>query len=199
MTDFQILPFVVFCLAATGTPGPNNMINLAQGMRVGFWRALPFAVGTGIGIATVLIAVSLGLGAAFEALPWARVSMAIVTLLVLLFLAWKIATAGTLRAEDEVRRIGFFGGVGFQWINPKTWVSSIAMATVYLPGDPTLAIILLAGLLFCLVSWVTQPIWIGFGSALRNVLSNDKHANGFNWVMAALLLASTLPVLIADL
>jgi len=199
MTGFQILPFVVFCLAATGTPGPNNMINLAQGGRLGFWRALPFAVGTGFGIASVLIAVSLGLGAVFEALPWARVLMAIVTLLVLLFLAWRIATAGPLRAEENVRRIGVVGGVGFQWINPKTWVASIAMATVYLPDDPTLPVILLAGLLFCLVSWVTQPIWIGFGSALRNVLSNDKYALSFNWIMAALLLASTLPLLLTDI
>jgi threonine/homoserine/homoserine lactone efflux protein len=141
MTDFQILPFAIFCLVATGTPGPNNMINLAQGMRLGFRRALPLAVGTGFGIAPVLIAVSLGLGAEFEAMPWARVLMTSVTVLFLLFLAWKIATAGPLRAEGEVRRLGFFSGVVFQWINPKTWVSSMAMATiVILPcllGDST--------------------------------------------------------------
>lgn len=198
MTDFQILPFAIFCLAATGTPGPNNMINLAQGMRMGFRRALPFAVGTGFGIASVLIAASLGMGAVFEAMPWARVLMTGVTFLVLLFLAWKIASAGPLRAEGEVRRLGLFSGVAFQWINPKTWVSSMAMATIYLPDDPALSVVLLAGLLFCLVSWVTQPIWIGFGSALGSVLSNDKYASAFNWMMAALLLSSTIPVLLAD-
>ena len=69
MAELSIAPFTLFCLIATATPGPNNMINLAQGMRLGFWRALPFAVGTGLGVGSLLFAVAMGLGAATSASP----------------------------------------------------------------------------------------------------------------------------------
>ncbi|WP_119168927.1 LysE family translocator [Algihabitans albus] len=196
MPDFAVLPFALFCLIATGTPGPNNMINLAQGVRLGFWRAFPFALGTGLGIASLLIAVSLGLGVAFREVPVLQVVMKGVTLLFLLYLAWMIATSGPLKTEGDARRIGFFGGVAFQWINPKTWAAAMTMATTYLPTDPSLATVLSAGAIFCVIGWTTQPVWIGFGTALRGFLSDPARARAFNLVMAALLLAATLPVLL---
>jgi threonine/homoserine/homoserine lactone efflux protein len=197
MPEFSTLPFALFCLIATGTPGPNNMINLAQGVRLGFWRALPFAIGTGFGIASLLIAVALGLGAAFHALPWLDLAMKGVTTAFLLYLAWKIARAGPLTASADTDKLGFLGGIGFQWVNPKTWASAIAMATTYLPRDPSVTVALLAGAIFCLVAWVTQPVWIGFGTALRRLLSDRRRATAFNLGMAALLLATTLPFLFA--
>ena len=174
------------------------MINLSQGVRLGFWRALPFAVGTGFGIASVLVVSALGLGAAIEALPWLRRAMLVATLGFLLYLAWKIATAGPLTARAGETRLGFLAGVGFQWINPKTWAVSMTMAATYLPADPEPAVAFLAGAIFCAVAWTTQPVWIGFGEALRQFLADPLRARVFNAVMAALLLAATLPILAAS-
>ena len=196
MPEFSVLPFALFCLVATGTPGPNNMINLAQGVRLGFWPALPFALGTGFGIASLLIAVALGLGSVFQLFPWLHLLMKGATILFLLYLAWKIATAGPLNSNGDLRRIGFFGGMTFQWINPKTWAASMTMATTFLPPDPSPSHAFLAGLIFCLVSWGTQPMWIMFGNRVRNFLAAPRHAHLFNAAMAALLLAVTLPILL---
>jgi len=41
-------------------------------------------------------------------------------------------------------------------------------------------------------------VWAGFGSALRNVLSNPANLKLFNWAMALLLVASLWPI-VADL
>lgn len=196
MSELAILPFVIFCLIATGTPGPNNMINLAQGVHQGFWRALPFALGTGLGVASLLIATALGLGAAVRALPWLNAVMRGGTLLFLLYLAWRIATAGPISDQGDVAKLGFFSGIGFQWVNPKTWASAMTMATTYLPPRPSLSEAFLAGAIFCVVAWLMQPVWIGFGAALRRLLSHPRHAGVFNAAMAALLLAATLPMLL---
>ncbi len=196
MTELSIAPFMLFCLIATATPGPNNMINLVQGMRLGFWRAMPFAIGTGLGVGSLLFAVAMGIGAATAASPAINMIMRAATGLYLLYLAWKIATSGSIGEETPGASIGFWGGIGFQWINPKTWASSMAMATTYLPPDPSRQSALIAAGIFCTIAWLTQPAWIGFGGALRHLLTDPRKATVINLGFAALLLASTLPFLL---
>jgi threonine/homoserine/homoserine lactone efflux protein len=172
------------------------MINLAQGVRLGFWRALPFALGTGLGIASLLIAVALGLGAAVRVLPWLNIAMRAIALLFIVYLAWKIAASGPLKDVASVDRLGFLSGVGFQWVNPKTWASSMALVSAYLPSGAPVHGILFAGLIFCIIGLIAQPIWIGFGTALRGLLSNPRYALAVNIGMGVLLLASALPGLV---
>jgi len=196
MAEHSIGPFMLFCLIATITPGPNNMINLAQGMRLGFWRAMPFAVGTGLGVGSLLFAVATGLGAATAASPAINVVMRAATGVYLVYLAWKIATSGPVGEGTVGASLGFWGGISFQWINPKAWASSMAMATTYLPSEPSRQAALIAAGIFCASAWLTQPAWIGFGGALRRLLSEPRKAMLVNATLAALLLASTLPFLL---
>lgn len=196
MTELSIAPFVFFCMIATATPGPNNMINLAQGMQLGFWRAVPFAVGTGLGVGSLLFAVAMGLGAATTASPTINTIMRAATGLYLLYLAWKIATSGSIGEGESGLGLGFWAGIGFQWINPKTWAASLAMATTYLPPNPSCEGALVAASIFCIIAWLTQPPWIGFGGGLRRFLSDPRKAMLINVGFAVLLLASTLPFLL---
>jgi threonine/homoserine/homoserine lactone efflux protein len=196
MAELSISPFVVFCLIATVTPGPNNMINLAQGMRLGFWGAMPFALGTGLGVGSLLFAVAMGLGAATAASPTINMIMRAATGFYLIYLAWKIATSPPVGEAAPGTSLGFWGGIGFQWINPKSWAASIAMATTYLPPNPSRQGGFIAAGVFCTIAWVTQPAWIGFGGALRHLLSDPRKATVINLGCAALLLASTLPFLL---
>jgi threonine/homoserine/homoserine lactone efflux protein len=196
MAEISLAPFTLFCLIATATPGPNNMINLAQGMRLGFWRAMPFAVGTGLGVGSLLFAVAIGLGAATAASPAVNLIMRAVTGLYLLYLAWKIVTSRAVGENTSGIGLGFWSGIGFQWINPKTWASAMAMATTYLPPNLSRQGALAAAGVFCAIAWLTQPAWIGFGGALRRLLSDPRKAMFINVGLAALLLASTLPFLL---
>jgi threonine/homoserine/homoserine lactone efflux protein len=196
MAEIPLAPFMLFCLIAAATPGPNNMINLAQGMHLGFWRAMPFAIGTGLGIGSLLFAVAIGLGAAASASPAINMIMRAVTGLYLLYLAWKIAASKGIGESTSGIGLGFWNGIGFQWINPKTWASAMAMATTYLPPNPSHQGALAAAGVFCVIAWLTQPAWIGFGGALRRLLSDSRKATLINVGLAALLLASTLPFLL---
>lgn len=196
MTEIALAPYLTFCLIATATPGPNNMINLAQGIHLGFRKALPFAIGTGIGVGSVLFAVTLGLGAAITASPAVAHIMRFATIGYLLYLAWKIASSGPIREGEPASALGFWGGIAFQWVNPKTWASALAMATTYLPERPTVPSALAAAAIFCTIAWMTQPLWIGFGSAMRGWLQNARVALLINGMLAIVLLGSTLPYLL---
>jgi threonine/homoserine/homoserine lactone efflux protein len=69
------------------------------------------------------------------------------------------------------------------------------MATTYLPPKPSQQDALIAAGVFCMIAWLTQPAWIGFGGALRRLLSETRTARLINLGLAALLLVSTLPFL----
>lgn len=199
MAEFAAAPLFVFCLILTGTPGPNNMINLAQGVRVGFLRAWPFALGVGLGLAVMLVLAALGLGAALESSPTLLMVMKAATFCFLTFLAWKLLTAGPLKASDQTESIGFWGGFLFQWVNPKSWFAVLSIAATYLPPTPDIGVAVAAGLVFATASQLTQPVWIVFGGVLRRYLARPEFARAFNWTMAALLLATTLPALLGFL
>ncbi|OCI90844.1 hypothetical protein A6U85_24980 [Agrobacterium sp. 13-626] len=68
MTDPVVLaPFLVFAFLMTVTPGPNNAMALASGVRVGLTRSFPLIGGIAAGVALQMLAIGFGLGTLFEA------------------------------------------------------------------------------------------------------------------------------------
>ena len=65
----ELLPFATYCLLMSGTPGPNNMMLVANGAHYGYRRTLPAILGTNTGVAVLTFAMCLGLGAVFTAFP----------------------------------------------------------------------------------------------------------------------------------
>ncbi len=86
-----------FCFAGAMTPGPNNVMLMASGVNYGFARTLPHMAGVVFGYAFLILMAGLGLGAVFTAYPPAWQALRIAGALYLLWLAWKVATAGLCR------------------------------------------------------------------------------------------------------
>ncbi len=36
-----LVPYLIYCVAMSGTPGPNNVMVLTSGANFGFWRSQP--------------------------------------------------------------------------------------------------------------------------------------------------------------
>lgn len=69
-----------------------------------------------------------------------------------------------------------------------------AMATYTIP-DIYLASVLIVGVAFALVNVPSVSTWAGFGSALRDWLSDPTRLKWFNITMAVLLVLSLWPML----
>jgi threonine/homoserine/homoserine lactone efflux protein len=121
MTDTTVLvPYLIFCILMTGTPGPNNAMALAAGVKVGFWRSMPLVSGIAIGVGLQLIAIGIGLGTVFVAFPTMHKLLQIGGSIYLLWLALRIARSGPIRSDNSERPpMGFLGAAAFQWINPR--------------------------------------------------------------------------------
>jgi threonine/homoserine/homoserine lactone efflux protein len=192
----QFMALVVFSFVTSGTPGPNNLMLLASGVNFGFARTVPHMLGIAIGFTLMIVLVGLGIGQLFALLPWLHSALKIAGVVYMLWLAWKIANAGTIgEGGSSGRPMTFLAAAAFQWVNPKAWamaISSIAAYTV--PDDYGTSLAVVAGM-FGLVNLPTISVWVLFGMWLRRFLSDARVVRWFNWTMAVLLVASLVPVL----
>jgi threonine/homoserine/homoserine lactone efflux protein len=192
MTPEQAVAFLLFAVVAAGTPGPSNLLLTATGASVGVVRGLPCLLGVSVGMGVMMFVVAFGLGRVVLASPtilrllhWGGVAF-------LLWLAWKVATAGIGSADAGRRPVGFLGAAAFQWINPKSWLVSASAAGTYLGAGsgPALAQAIAFGGLFVLASLPCCFVWLAFGATGQRVLRGTRARRVFNIVMGALLAAS---------
>lgn len=190
--------FTLFAFVSSITPGPNNTLLLASGVNFGFRRSIPHALGVSIGFMLMVLAVGLGLGAVFKAVPVAYTVLRYAGAAYLLYLAYRIATSGPMSADGnagERRPMSFLAAAAFQWVNPKAWVMAIGAITTYTPADGYIANVFVVALVFAIVNLPSVCLWVGCGSALRQVLQERRWLMLFNGLMAALLVASLYPLL----
>jgi threonine/homoserine/homoserine lactone efflux protein len=194
MTREQALTFVLFSVAAAGTPGPSNVLLTATGAQVGVLRGLPCLLGVALGMAVMMFIVALGLGSVIldnaliiRGVKWSGA-------VVLCWLAWRIATARRADADAEARPVGFLGAASFQWVNPKSWlVCASAVATFLDQGaGSALGQSVAFGLLFLVACLPSCFPWLAFGAVLQRFLRSERAFRIFNGAMGALLAASVI-------
>jgi threonine/homoserine/homoserine lactone efflux protein len=96
----ELLPaLVVFALVASITPGPNNTMLMASGVNFGVRATAPHMAGVCAGFFVLVIAAGLVLGGVFAAFPTLHGVLKVVGAAYLLYLAWKIARSGEIKAE----------------------------------------------------------------------------------------------------
>lgn len=194
MTASQALTFLLFAVVAAITPGPSNLILTSTGARVGLLRGLPCLGGVAIGMGFMMFLVAFGLGNIVLASPWVILLLKWTGAGFLLWLSWKIATAGRSDTTAEKPPLGFWGAAAFQWMSPKSWLVSISAVSVYLhPAAGTAFIQAIAlGLLFILAVLPSCFTWLAFGASFQRLLSRQRTARIFNIGMGILLAGSVL-------
>lgn len=193
--DF-ILPLLAFAFVTSITPGPNNLMLMASGANFGLGRTVPHMLGVGLGFVAMVSLVGMGLGQIFEKVPLAYTALLGASLLYLLWLAWKVATAaapGEGRAEG--RPLTFLQAAGFQWVNVKAWAMALTAITTYAP-DGSLAAVLAVAAIFGAVNLPSVSVWVLLGREMRRFLTHPTRLHVFNYTMAALLVLSTVPMML---
>ena len=162
----------------------------------GIRRGLPHLFGVAFGFAFMLAAPD-GDGR-HGARPTARrrfLSLRVTGVAVLLWLSWKIATAGRSKAATRERPIGFFGAVAFQWVNPKAWLICAGAVSFLQADGPRRSLqAALFGAIEVVVGIPCMLVWLGFGAAMQRFLRTERALRAFNVAMG-LLLAATVPLL----
>jgi threonine/homoserine/homoserine lactone efflux protein len=196
VTPDLLLAFAAYAFVTSITPGPNNTMLLASGVTFGFGPSVPHILGISIGFAVMVLAVGLGVGALFTAVPLLYDLLRVVGALYLAYLAWRIARSGPVEGEGTAGKpLSFWQAAAFQWVNPKAWVMAMGAVTAYTPQQGYFANVVIVALVFMLVNAPCVSAWAGTGVALRRILSDPRWVRVFNVGMALLLVASLYPIL----
>lgn len=191
-----LVALIGFAFVTSVTPGPNNLMLLASGVNFGFRRTLPHMLGVGFGFMFMILVLGLGLSAVFVAYPVAHDVLRVVGGAYMLWLAWKIANAGAVGdGASSGTPLTFLQAALFQWVNPKAWVMGIAAIASYTVTSDYFLSLVTVCVVFGLVNIPSIGIWVGFGTAMRNLLANPRYLRAFNITMALLLVASMAPLL----
>lgn len=195
MTSDLLTALAVFAFVSSITPGPNNLMLMASGANFGFRRSVPHMLGIGVGFVFMLLLVGAGLIQLFDAWPPSYQVMKGLSVIYLVWLAWKTATAAGLSSPDATGRpMTFIEAAAFQWVNPKAWAMALTAMTVYAPDRSGWAIVIVA-IVFGAINLPSVSTWTLLGQQIARVLTNHRRRVAFNCGMAVLLLASLYPIL----
>ena len=179
------------------TPGPNNAMVLASGIKFGFLKTIPHMSGITIGHVLQTIVVCLGLGKIFQMFPEIQDILKIICALYLLYLGYKIVGSFSKIKDDGSRPLKFYEASLFQLVNPKAWTISTMVASSFIPKDEELIIsigfISITALIICPLS---ISVWAAFGSGIKNLVKNNKKKAFVEYFLAILLLITAIMIVI---
>lgn len=177
-----------FAFASTWTPGPNNIMLASSGATFGYRATQPHAFGVALGFPVMMFFIALGLGELFKASPLFRELLKWGGAALMVYLGWRIATAGSApEGSSRARPFTFIEAAGFQWINPKAWTMAIGVASLFISGGAPVAEAFLCAMVFVVSGLGSSQTWTVFGAAIRRFLSTEGRLRAFNVVMGLLV------------
>ena len=198
MEGSTIISVILFAILMTGTPGPNNMMVTASGANFGYWRSVPHITGISVGMASMISLLAAGLGIIFERHPMVHEVLKVVGCAYLLYLAWKIATAGSMsKTEQKVKAkpMSVFSAALFQYVNPKAWMmSATAVSTFAVSGEHYWLSISIIVTVFFVVGFACVSLWTATGVVIRHWLTSERRTVLFNQTMGALTAACVMMI-----
>lgn len=197
MDAAYFLSLFAFTSSMTVTPGPNNIMLTASGVNFGYLRTLPHLVGIMFGVITMVLLVALGLGAIFVQWPITHTVLKVVGSMYLLYLAWKIATAGGIgKADASSKPMTFWQAALFQYVNPKAWTMAITGVSAFtLEGEQVMLSGIAIVAAFGIVSLPSCSFWVLLGTQIRHMLKNERAQKIFNYSLGGLTAACVVLIL----
>ena len=178
------------------TPGPNNAMLTASGMKFGFIRTLPHAIGIPIGHILQIGLTCFGLANLFLIYPQIHIYMKILCFLYLLYLSWKMIGSFSLVQKETGRPLKFYEASLFQFINPKAWSIAVTVASGFFPSEENIFIgIAFVTITAAIICFPVISLWALFGSGLRKFVSNTKIKKFIEYLLAILLVLTGLFIL----
>lgn len=183
-----LIGLVGYTFVSAVTPGPNNVILWATGIRFGLRAALPYVAGVVVGVGAMVLAVAAGIGALVTAAPWVEIVLKLAGSAYLLWLAYRIAGSASVQQADVAAAPGFPQAVTFQFVNPKAWFFVLgAVGAFRLPDlDVIVGSLAMAAVIMIVVA-PSATVWAAGGHALGRFVSGPRAHRAVSLALALLL------------
>ena len=181
-------PFLAYVFVTTFTPGPNNIMAMTNGVRLGYRRALGFLLGMTSGFFVIMLISGLLNVVLVGLLPTVKGWLTLLGAAYMLYLAVHILLSKPADEEEPtgLRLDTFQAGFGLQFVNLKGILYGVTVfATFIVQSYQNPWIVSLFAPLLALIGFTAVSTWALGGSLFRPWLT--KYYRPFNAVMAGLL------------
>jgi cysteine/O-acetylserine efflux protein len=181
----NVFAFVSYVALTTFTPGPNNIMAMANASRYGLKRSMRFTVGVCAGFFLIV-----GLSIAFTitlytVVPTVKPVMTVIGAAYILWLAWKTVTSSP-HDDGAAGQSTFLSGMLLQFLNPKAILYGLTAASTFIvPYYSAVPVLIGFAAALALVSLVSTSCWALFGSLFQRFMSANHRVVAY--VMGALL------------
>jgi threonine/homoserine/homoserine lactone efflux protein len=187
----RLLGLVGFVFVVSITPGPNNALLWASGLRFGFRRTTRHVAGTAVGMAALVLAMAAGIGVLLTEVPGAELALKVAGSAYLLYLAVRIATSHGGGRTVASRPLGVLHAAAFQFANPKAWLFGLTAVGTFLPRRlaPVPAALAVAATSAVIILG-TAAAWAAGGAALNRLVDGGPAQRAVSLALALVLAAS---------
>ena len=194
----MIATISVYYFVMYATPGPNNSILTASGVKFGFMRSIPNIIGISSGHGIQLALVCFGLGSLFMQFPILLEILKYIGACYLLYLAWKMFGSLNISITSEKSSpLKYYEAILFQFVNPKAWVICITAVSLFYPQKENLIIgTLFLVIMSTIINLPSISMWAFGGSVIRHYLSNEKLKKIIEWLLAILLFGTAISIVL---
>ncbi len=185
--------FLSYSLIAVFTPGPNNLMAMANSAKYGFRNALRFCIGVFCGFIVDMTLCAAATSLLYEYIPQVEPVMRWVGAAYILLLAWIVLRDrpgeekdGGEQKKPRLSPCSVFTGTVMQLVNMKLILMGImTFATFVLPHHQSFGVLALIVAGLAAAGFVSTCCWAAFGSLFHSMYR--RHTKAVNAVMALLL------------
>lgn len=186
----------VFVATMSFTPGPANLSLLSVGASLGLGRALPYLFGVWLGGFFVIVAGALGLGALLVTLPEVFFALKLFGFAYICWLAWRLARVGFGGPAHDVAP-SFWAGVALHPVNPKAYVQTLMVFTVFIVPEAAYLPQALALVAISMVLMMTATSLWGLGGDAMRLFVRDPRVMRAIAVFASLFMVVSVGAALA--
>lgn len=188
-----VLTLILASVVIMGSPGPSTMSVTAVGAAYGFRRSLLYTCGLILGTTAVLFVVAIGIVTILLSIPHGPLVLVAISVIYILYLAFRIATAPPLAGRrDQVAAPAFAGGFLLAIANPKAYLAIAAVfAGTSIFGEHHALDAAVKTALLSVMIVIIHMCWLLAGASLSRVLQDPISSRIVNVSLAVSLVVMT--------
>ena len=189
----QLISLILFGIAASFSPGPNNIVTSYSAYNFGFKKTIPTILGVVSGWTLLSILLLFGSTIIFTKFENLQIIIKILGSVYLVFLAYKISFITDKAKKNKPKPVTFTGTFFFQFINPKSIIAGLTAVSFFVDVQNNY---LKDSIIFIFVMFLiaigSQATWCLLGSYLRKFATSEKFMLNFNYTMSFLLIVCVI-------
>ncbi len=189
----QLISLLLFGIAASFSPGPNNIMTSYTAFNFGIKKTVPTMLGVIIGWTLLVIFLQIGSVIIFQKFEIIQKILRLLGSIYLLYMAYKLSFSSNKYEKVDPQPITFLNTFFFQFVNPKAIIIALTAISMFInPQINFLRDSIILTIIFFLMAVGSQAAWCLMGKYLRKFATSDKFIKNFNYTMSFLLIVCVI-------